>query len=743
MAFTLTLTKWTLDVATKLIKSNVRVHNLEAIKDDMAIIFVVNHFTRLETILLPYFIHKHTQKEVYSLGAAELFTGRLGSVLRSLGSVSTRDPDRDKIIVHSLLNGEHPWMIFPEGSMIKDKKVVDHQGEFRIFSSGTRRSPHTGAAVLALRAEFYRHKIRCLSERPNAEGLKETLARFGLKSCENTLRKRSVIIPVNITYFPIRARDNSLLRLVSFLTKNLGKRAIEELSVEGTVLSEDTDIDITLGDPIDVRKWLETDEFASVMACGLTDMQALETDQGSLFNDTARKMMLRYMENIYQLTTINYDHILATLIRHQRTTSFTERSYRNRIFLCIHKIKSCEHYHLHNALEKTYRRIVFEEHCPRFNDFMDLCLKEGAIRKEGTKYIKNYGKHRSPINFYTARWESLSEVIANEIEPLTKATDIIKQIARTPKNALSQSIRKIFLDEDQYYFGKHYARFYNPEESKDKEICRPFLLKPGSIKAGVVLAHGYLAIPHEVRALAEYFYQNNYAVYVVRLHGHGTSPDDLADSTWEKWYESFNRGYAIIKSITDNIILGGFSTGACLALIAAANKGAKIQSVFSICAPLLLQNYSLQLSPSIVSLQALLGKISPNRNEWGYIENKPENQQVNYQRNPVSGMKQLTALMNSTEMALNQIAVPALVIQGSKDPIVNPVSGQLIFDKIKCRHKELTVFERDYHYIVDGEDKEEIFERVLQFLKSNERRKAQQQFALDDKTVDDQHKDAD
>ena len=188
--------------------------------------------------------------------------------------------------------------------------------------------------MLALRAEYYRHKLACLDARPDGDGgFARALEHFDLTPDTDVLSRRTVIIPVNITYFPMRARDNFVLRMARRFAKELDTRAVEELSVEGTVLSEDTDIDITLGEPIDVREYLNKPEYASVMACGLNDMQALETDPGSLFNDAARDLMLRYMASIYQLTTINYDHIFATIIRHQPPQAFSERAYRNRIFL--------------------------------------------------------------------------------------------------------------------------------------------------------------------------------------------------------------------------------------------------------------------------------------------------------------------------------------------------------------------------------------------------------------------------
>ena len=712
----LSVAKWMLDLATKVIKADVRLHNVEAIEDDMAIIFTVNHFTRLETLLLPYIIYKHTGKEVMSLAAAELFQGRIGEFLEKTGTVSTKAPDRDKIIVRSLLKGEHPWVIFPEGAMIKDKKVVDHRGEFAVYNDGKRRPPHKGAAVLALRAEFYRHKIACIHDRPDQDELPAALETFGLDSAEEALGKRTVIIPVNVTYFPMRAHDNFLLRAAGHFSENLSKRAIEELSVEGTVLAEDTDIDITLGTPIDVAKYLSAPEYGEVMACGLHDMQDLEMDSTSLFNDAARTLMLQYMKEIYRLVTVNYDHLFASLLRHHQVRSFTEADLRGRAFLCAEQLDGLGCRRVHRLLAETYRDLVYEDKNPKFDDFIALCTNEGVLRRDGELYKKQPQPPPRDDDFHTMRAHELTQVIANEIEPLVRLNDHIRRTARLPRFLLAKRVRDFFLREDLRLFEEDYAKYYDAELSKGPEVGRPFLLKPMRIKGGIVVAHGYMAAPLEVRALCEYFFRQGYAVYGVRLRGHGTSPEDLARSTWQDWYESFNHGYAIIRSLTNRVFLGGFSTGGCLALIAAARKGRHVQGAFSICAPLKLQNYSVRLAPSIVTLNALLKRMGGKRWEWDYVDNDPENKHINYTKNPMTGVKQLVEIMGVMDDSLPGVKVPALVVQASKDVTVNPVSAQLIFDKLGTPHKELTILERDRHGIINGEGCEDVFARVGAFL---------------------------
>ncbi|GMU92913.1 MAG: hypothetical protein AMXMBFR4_19710 [Candidatus Hydrogenedentota bacterium] len=715
-SFALKSTKWTLDIATKLIKANVRLHNIEAISDDMAIIYVVNHFTRVETVLLPYVLHKHTGKEIWSLAAGELFVGRIGQYLLSTGNVSTKDPDRDKIIVNSLLTGEHPWIIFPEGAMIKDKKVVDRTGTFAVYSKGERRPPHTGAAVLALRAEYYRQRLACFKDRPEKQsGIQPVLQRFGLQDINQALNRRTVIVPVNVTYFPIRARENIVLRLARGIAKDLSRRALEELSVEGTVLSKDTDIDITLGEPIEVAPFLQETDCALLIESIDADLNALEQDPESGFNEAARRLMVRYMADIYRLTTVNFDHIFGTLIRHQRARKFTERAYRNRIFLSIHQIKRLGQHRLHPLLDRSYRDIIYEDPSPVFTDFLDLCMNDGIIRKTPDGYIRNVHARIGRGDFHTIRKDEITTVIANEVEPLTLLTSVIRNVAQLPRPVLSAKIRQIFLQEDKELFEKDYESYYIEGESKPKEVGSPYLLVPPRHKAGIVLIHGYMAAPLEVRAMADFFVSRGYAVYGVRLRGHGTAPEDLARTPWEEWYESMNRGYAIIKSLTDYIVLGGFSTGGVLALLAAGRKKDKIKAVFSINAPLQLRNYMARFASQLVSMNNLLSRFRRGPG-WDFVENQPENKHINYVRNPITGVKQLGDAMRAMESVLPQIVVPTLIVQSFRDPIVDPSSGPNIYAQVGTTEKELTVFDRARHGIINGEGADEVFDRVERFL---------------------------
>jgi esterase/lipase/1-acyl-sn-glycerol-3-phosphate acyltransferase len=716
VSLALKMTKWMLDLASQVMRARVRLHNVDVVSQDMSIIFAANHFTRLETLLLPYIIHKHTGLEPWSLAAAELFTGRIGNYLRATGSISTKDPDRDKTIIRALLRGDHPWVIFPEGAMIKDKHLLQEHGLFRVFDGHQQRPPHTGAASLALRAAYYRAKLRCLHKSGSQHELEQALKLFDLNDYGEVAALRTVIIPVNITYYPIRARDNIFLRGARKIGSDLSQRAFDELSVEGTVLAEDTDIDVTFGNPIAVDEYLASPEYAPMMTCTSGDLTAFEGDTRAFFHDLAQAITHRFMASIYAMTMINIDHIFAGIIRRQTEGRwFCERDYRERIYLCAQQVlrSACN---VHPELEKQCDTLLDDEPHAAFQGFLDMAVQEKFLISSEYGYKKKRRKLMPLTDYHAMPREATPDVIANESEAAWAAPAIVRYIGRTPDFIVKTAVSRHLEHRVMCEFEEDYARFYLPAMSKAPCVGRPFLLKPWRVRGGVVLAHGYMAAPLEVRALAEHLYHCGFAVYGIRLKGHGTAPEDLARCDWEDWYASFSRGYAMMRSITDNVVLGGFSTGGCLALMGAAKKKSQIKSVFSICAPLHVRNYSIRLVPSIISLNALLKKFGQSQYAWDYVENNPENKHINYTRNPLTGVQQLTQVMNATEGALGNVQTPTLVIQGSKDDTVDPVSGSEIFEKLGTRRKQLVIFERERHGIINGEGSPEVFSQVEQFL---------------------------
>ncbi len=100
-------------------------------------------------------------------------------------------------------------------------------------------------------------------------------------------------------------------------------------------------------------------------------------------------------------------------------------------------------------------------------------------------------------------------------------------------------------------------------------LNRSTLMRPSTIRGGVMLLHGMTDSPYTLRHLATMFYQQGFYVLNLRLPGHGTLPSELDRMQWQDWYAAVKLG---AKHVAGQIgpeqpfYLLGYSNGGSLAL---------------------------------------------------------------------------------------------------------------------------------------------------------------------------------
>ena len=698
---------------SNLSKAHVDLHGVDNIPAG-AKIFVINHFTRLETLLMPYYLHKLVKLPIWSLAASELFIGALGRFLESVGAVSTNDPDRDRLIVKTLLTNEAAWVIFPEGRMVKSKKIIE-KGRFIVHYAGGQHPPHTGAAYLALRTEFYRQRLLQLSHRLPQEA-ERLLPLFNLDSMDTVCRQGTYIVPVNLTYYPLRARENALNKLARYLVDDLPERATEELMIEGAMLVSGVDIDIRFGDPIDIAPYLQ----ARPIAKDIRSSQPFSFDDPlpciNCMRHAAMKIMQRYMEAIYSLTTVNHDHIFASLLKHSPTNRIWLDDLRRRAFLAVSDGTSRLGIHLHKSLKEDQSHLLVDDGFGKFADFIAVAEAKGVITLQ-PPYLKIERRQlRTIFDFQRARIDNPVAVIANEVEPLKALQQRISRLCWQPGFWLRYKIARHLRKKAEQEFESDYQQFYAPQESKPKNIGRPILIRGRSRRVGVVLCHGYMAAPAEVEKLARYLGRQGYWVYVPRLKGHGTSPEDLAQRIYQDWIHAMELGYLVIRNTCRQVVLGGFSTGAALALELATRLD-DLLGVFAVSTPLRLQYLSSRFAPMVDTWNRLMKRVHLDDAQMEYVENRPENPHINYLRNPVSGVRELERLMDHLEPELGHVTAPTLLIQSQEDPVVNPKGSERIFHLLGAQDKQYVVFNFKRHGILLGEGSERVYRAIGEFIK--------------------------
>jgi esterase/lipase len=584
-----------------------------------------------------------------------------------------------------------------------------------ISAASGKHPPHSGAASLALRTEFYRQRMQQLLEE-NPDELSRLLELFQIESLEPVLNRNTYIVPVNLTYYPVRARENILSHIAVRLIDDLPERIIEELMTEGSMLLSGVDIDIRFGEPIEILGRLQ---------CSPIHMDTL-AKQGISFDDpiASRTRLLieetkltdRYMTDIYNQTTVNYDNLFASMLRAIRTKQIDKMDLRRRVFLTAVHIPTNTGLHLHRSLQEEQVHLLTDDRHGIINDFMKIALQKKIIKKKGNFLLKDRSKFSSPYDFHRARIDNPIEVSANAVEPLPELQKLVDRFASLPRFWIKKKIYRYFSQQAVEEYERDYRHFYISGETKPIGVGMPYIIKGKSKDVGIVLAHGYMAAPMEVKGLATYLGRLGFWVYVPRLKGHGTSPEDLATRSYLEWRDSVDKGYAIISNVCKRVVAGGFSIGAGLALDLAA-RVEQIAGVFAIAVPVRLKKLSTRFAPAVEFWNHLMERTRQPGAKREFAEYSPESPHIDYLRNPVSGVVEIERFMEDLAPKIPNIDVPLFVAQSSNDPIVAPKGSRKIYELTGSTEKEYRLYNYDRHGILMGDGSQKVHKAIGEFLK--------------------------
>jgi esterase/lipase len=137
-------------------------------------------------------------------------------------------------------------------------------------------------------------------------------------------------------------------------------------------------------------------------------------------------------------------------------------------------------------------------------------------------------------------------------------------------------------------------------------------------------------------------------------------------------------GYSVLSGISRRICVVGFSTGGALALLHAAGGPAGLAGVVSIAAPLRYGNRAMMFVPLVHGANQLVRWVSAWEGVVPFRENDSENPHINYRHMPIRGLYELRRLSEELQQRLGEIQCPVLVLQGDRDPVVDPRSAEIL-----------------------------------------------------------------
>jgi esterase/lipase len=731
----------------KLLKLNIKLHD-DAHQGchqtiEQGDIFLFNHFARFETFIPQYLIHEETGLYCRSIASSEFFKDeRFATFLRSIGVIPNDLDNLFPFMAREILHGRK-LIIFPEGGMVKDKRVVDERGKFGVYSRSAleRRKHHRGAAVIALALDAFKTALLrdySIGQYDNIERWAEQLGFDDAQSLMQKAIKPTCIVPSHITFYPLRVNDNILYQAARLVNKGINKRFAEELIIEGNLLFKHTDMDIRFSKPLIMGKywrWWEKYLLPNVV-------HRFETLE-ELFNLTPKsghwggrihaigmkakshKVRDDYMKSMYQAVTVNLSHIASYIVLYAYQKKYCEipcDRFHKILYVSLKRVQKLD-IHLHRSLKNPNEYAdLLDGNSHRLAQFLETVGNMDLLKADDGNY-RFQDKLIEEFHFDEIRTENLINVYANELAPLSEVTKLIRKTFDSIDRVDNRDIARMrFDDEDlellwdlqQYSKPRHQA--INLQQTFTEEGNSFRLLSDQPKAPAVLLVHGFMASPAEMRSLGARLQQQGCHVFGIRLKGHATSPWDLRNRDWHEWAASVQRGYRIAAAYSDEVHLVGFSTGGLLVLNhAVSHPEHRLTSVVSACAPVKFQDKNMKFVPLMHRANKIVRWVS----EEGLMPFRPNNTEhpnINYAHIPIRALYQLQKFIAHFFDRPARIDCPVHLLQGDEDPVVVPSSVDKLYDHIEAPHKDIISIRSQRHGIVYEDidnTQEKIIARIL------------------------------
>lgn len=257
-----------------------------------------------------------------------------------------------------------------------------------------------------------------------------------------------------------------------------------------------------------------------------------------------------------------------------------------------------------------------------------------------------------------------------------------------------------------------------------------FILKHEDIKpkGAVLLFHGLTGSPFELKKYGQFLYNNGYDVFAECLPGHGEKFDEIYTVKYQDWLEFAYLEFEKLESKYEKVFVSGLCLGAVLALAVGIKYGNRVSGIVSLSTTLYLDGWRLPWYKCFIPL-ALCTILKfyynyPECEPHGIKNIKTRNAvkklllkgDVGMDNFPMIGFSELLKLSAFVRKELSKVISPILIIHSKEDDLTSVKSAEVVYKNISSKDKEYIVLYDSYHMVLYDNEKEFVFNKVLEFL---------------------------
>jgi carboxylesterase len=242
---------------------------------------------------------------------------------------------------------------------------------------------------------------------------------------------------------------------------------------------------------------------------------------------------------------------------------------------------------------------------------------------------------------------------------------------------------------------------------------------PGSAPC-VVAIHGFGGTAAELRPLLERISGAGYAVDAALLPGHGTSPSELQNVTFDDWVAATRERARAAADRYGKVVLLGFSLGSLVALQLAAGGDSPPPGLVGLVAlgnALCLEPVTRTALAALSRLGTFLPDLYVRKPAAGDLLDKSAmGQLVTYDRHPLRAAVQTYLAGRRVREIVGRVTCPTLILHGRHDRVCSWTNAVWLADHVGSKDVSLRIFERSAHVLACDFEREEVAREVCAFL---------------------------
>lgn len=251
------------------------------------------------------------------------------------------------------------------------------------------------------------------------------------------------------------------------------------------------------------------------------------------------------------------------------------------------------------------------------------------------------------------------------------------------------------------------------------------------MKTGILLFHGISGMPEEFRYLSNILEREGFVVSAPLIPGLGCGTDVCHLATWENWLESAEQALFALESKCDQVVVGGLSAGAAVALELCDRHQDRISGLVLLAPTLKVNGFSIPWTFRLFSLcqQAFVARLFnfSEREPFGLKDERIRRMAIDAMRAAsvgtaeqffqVNGMifYQLRRLRRHLRGKISKIARPTLIIH-PRDDDQSALSNALYIQRLIGGPTEVLVLDDSYHVVTLDRQRQLVADRVSTFV---------------------------